>query len=388
MEVLSASTAQDAAKIVIDSVAAGRKLDVRGRGTKADIGAPSREGAVLDVSGIAGIVDYDPAELVLTVRPGTPLAEVEALLAEHRQMLAFEPLDPGGLTGSGAGATIGGTVAAGFAGSRRLTRGGARDHLLGFTAVSGRGETFVAGGKVVKNVTGYDLPKIFAGSWGRLGVITEMTLKVLPAPREQVTHAVMGLSPQAAYSAMAGAMGSTAEVAAAAYRPTGPDGKASVTAFRLEGIAPSIAARIPVLAAALDGMALRPLEDDAGIWAGVNGLHAARERSQIWRIVLPARTMPTLAATLEANGETWLADWAGGLIWTTWSMQPGQLRELVKPLEGHAMLMRAHATERSTVPAFHPLPPLLAQLEYRVRRAFDPAGVFENGRFGVPQSAD
>ena len=171
--------AAELAEIVADAAARGRKLELRGGGTKADFGAP-REAVVVSLAGLTGVVDYDPAELVLTVRAGTPLAEVQALVAAEGQMLAFEPWGE-------PGATIGGTIAAGVAGSRRVTAGSARDHLLGLMAVSGRGEVFVAGAKVVKNVTGYDLPKLMAGSWGRIGAMAELTVKVLPVPREVVT---------------------------------------------------------------------------------------------------------------------------------------------------------------------------------------------------------
>ncbi len=381
---LSVSSAAEAASAILDAASSGEKLEIRGRGTKAAIGKPERAGRVLDASGIAGIVDYDPAELVLTLRPGTPLAEVEALLAQRGQMLAFEPLDLAPVLGAGLGAgataTIGGTVAAGLAGARRLTRGGVRDHLLGFTAVSGRGEIFVAGGKVVKNVTGYDLPKLLARSWGRLALMTELTLKVLPAPREQETHVIRGLSPAAAYAAMARALGSQAEIAAVAYVPAQAP-LASVTAFRFEGFAPSIAARVPMLAAALAGQDIEYLSDGLSFWAELRDVSALGGAAQLWRIILPAREMPRLAELLDAERAAWLADWAGGLIWAGWKGAPQILRDAVFSLGGHAGLVRADAETRSRVPAFHPLPPLLASLEARVRRAFDPAGVFENGRF-------
>ena len=385
--ILSVSSAAEAVSAILDAAASGDKLEIRGRGTKAAIGKPARAGAVLDTSGIAGIVDYDPAELVLTLRPGTPLAEVEALLAQRGQMLAFEPLDLAPVLGTGTTATIGGTVAAGLAGSRRLTRGGVRDHLLGFTAVSGRGEIFVAGGKVVKNVTGYDLPKLLARSWGRLALMTELTLKVLPAPREQETRVLRGLAPDAAYAAMARALGSQAEIAAAAYVP-GQDPGESVTAFRFEGFAPSIAARVPVLETALAGYKVEDLNDGLSFWAALRDVSALGGAPQLWRIILPAREMPRLAELLDANHAHWLADWAGGLIWAGWESEPQILRDAVSASGGYASLIRADAQTRARVPAFQPLPPLLGGLEARVRRAFDPAGVFENGRFGDQPDAN
>jgi len=197
------SSEGEVVEAIAEAAGAGLKLDIRGNGSKAAIGALVPDAAVLDMSRLAGVVDYDPAELVLTVRPGTPLSEISTLLADAGQMFAFESLDPAPMLGSDARATIGGMVAAGLAGSRRLTRGSVRDHLLGFSAVSGRGESFVAGGKVVKNVTGYDLAKLVSGSWGRLAALTELTLKVLPASAMCRTRVVSGLSPADARLAMA-----------------------------------------------------------------------------------------------------------------------------------------------------------------------------------------
>ena len=193
------TTIAQLADIVAQAAADGRKLELRGGGTKAGVGGP-REAEIIDMTGFGDVIDYDPAELVLTVGGGTPLAEIEALIAQRGQMLAFEP--------HGDGATIGGVLAAGVAGSRRLSRGGARDHLLGFKAVSGRGEAFTGGAKVVKNVTGYDLPKVMCGSWGRLAALAEVTLKVLPAPPEILTLAVEDLDALAAVARMSRAMGS------------------------------------------------------------------------------------------------------------------------------------------------------------------------------------
>jgi glycolate oxidase FAD binding subunit len=234
------ATTDDLCALIADAQATGTKLRLRGGSTKDAIGAPC-EAQVIDMRGFAGVVDYDPPELVLTVGAGTPLAQIEALVASEGQMLAFDPFDHGAMLGNDGGATIGGIIAAGVAGPARLSRGGARDHLLGFTAVSGRGEKFVAGAKVVKNVTGYDLPKLMAGSWGRLAALTELTLKVLPAPRTQQTLVMRGLDPAGAVAAMARAMGSAAEVTAAAHLPDWR-GEA-MTALRLDGFAESVAAR-------------------------------------------------------------------------------------------------------------------------------------------------
>lgn len=370
---------------IADAVRQGGTLDIRGGGSKAAIGKPRPDAGVLDMTGIAGIVDYDPAELVLTVRPGTPLAEVEALLGEHGQMLAFGPYDHGPVLGISAGrATIGGVVVAGINGSLRLSGGGARDHLLGFRAVSGRAEAFVAGAKVVKNVTGYDLPKLAAGSWGRLFAITELTLKVLPRPPVRATRAVEGLEPEEAVALMATAMGSTAEVGAAAHVPAALRGGRSLTALRVLGFGPSVTARCGMVERLLEAhgtpVALDD-EEDAAFWQGLRTLDPLAGDVPLWRVNVPPSGGPAVVAALEPVGARWLFDWAGGLVWLAFDGDAALVRTAAAKVGGHAMLVRAPEAMRAAVPAFHPAAPGVAALETRVRRAFDPAGVFETGRF-------
>lgn len=386
MTQLHPQSAEDVRDAVAEAIGDDRRIEVRGGGSKAAIGAP-RDAAVLHTGAIAGVVDYDPAELVLTVRPGTPLAEIEALVAGEGQMLAFEPFDHGPILGSATGrATIGGVVAAGVAGSRRVTAGGARDHLLGFTAVSGRGEIFVAGGKVVKNVTGYDLPKLMAGSWGRIGVMTEMTIKVLPRPRLTATLVAEGLDCARAHAAMSRALGSHAEVSAAAHLPAGVgrDGPA-LTLFRLAGFEPSVAARRALLPDLLrDHGTLHPVdpaEADALWTAAATG--ACLDGPVLWRLHLPPAKAPEVIARLEPLGARWTLDWGGGLVWLALGEDaPGTaVRDAASAVDGEAMLVRAPAALRAEVPAHHPRHPRVMALEERVRRAFDPAGVFETGRF-------
>lgn len=216
----------------------GTTLDVRGSGAKLTLGKPMVCDQVLDLSGLSGVIDYAPEELVVTLRAGTPLKDVEALLAQRNQMLAFEPPDLGPLLGRPAGeGTLVGAVMGNLAGPRRLSAGAARDHLLGFNGVNGRGESFKSGGKVMKNVTGYDLSKVIAGSWGTLAVLDEVSVKVLPAPDQTRTLLLLGLTDEAAVQAMCAAMGSPHEVSGAAHL----SGK---TALRIEGVAPSVEARL------------------------------------------------------------------------------------------------------------------------------------------------
>jgi glycolate oxidase FAD binding subunit len=359
--------------------AATSPLMLRGGGSKDAIGAPSPDATPLDMRRFTGVVDYDPPELVLTVRAGTPLADVQALVAGEGQMLAFDPFDHAALLGGTQGqATIGGVIAAGVSGPSRLSRGAARDHLLGFAAVSGRGERFIAGAKVVKNVTGYDLPKLVTGSWGRLVAMTELTLKVLPVPREQRTLVLRGLDPAAAVAALARALGSAAEVSASAYLPRW-NGDA-LTAIRLDGFPSSIDARADTLARLLGGLDTLDGTDGAALWDAVRHATPLPSDKPLWRIIVPAKEAATVVGTL---GETdWLFDWAGGLIWLASAADPQAIRAAASKAGGHATLIRADAAMRAIVPTLHPQAAPLAALETRVRRAFDPNGVFETGRFG------
>lgn len=364
----------DAVQAAVD---AGRKLAIRSGGSKAAVGASAPEAVTLDLSALTGVIDYDPAELLLTVRPATPLAEVLALVAGRGQMLAFDPFDHGPIFGQPAGAaTIGGVVCAGVSGSRRLSRGAARDHLLGFRAVSGRGETLIGGSRVVKNVTGYDLPKLVAGSWGRLVAVTEMHLKVVPHGPERVTMAVQGLDAPAAYALMARAMGSQADVAAAAHLPEG-----GLTALRLEGFGPSVKARAEILA----GFGAAPLSADDGeaIWAEARTLSSLGQDAPLWRVNVPPRGGPVVVAVLAPLGARWLFDWAGGLVWLTFDGDAALVRQAAAEAGGHAALVRAPQALRAQTPAFHPATAGVRALEQRVRHAFDPDGVFETGRFNA-----
>src|SRR5271168_1853843 len=238
------------------ALAEGKALEVVGRGTKRPIGRAAQWDATLDLSGLSGVTLYEPEELVLSAKAGTPLAEIEMLVAASRQELAFEPMDYGPILGGEAGAgTIGGAIATNLSGPRRIKAGAARDHFLGVNAVSGRGEIFKSGGRVVKNVTGYDLCKLLAGSWGTLAAMTDVTIKTLPKAETESTILVLGLDDEMACQVMAAALGSYGDVSAAAHLPAAvaariaetAAARTTVTAFRLEGVAPSVRQRKTVL---------------------------------------------------------------------------------------------------------------------------------------------
>ncbi|MCF8532893.1 MAG: glycolate oxidase subunit GlcE [Reyranella sp.] len=366
----------------------GTTLDVRGQGSKIALGRPMSCGQVLDLSGLSGIVDYAPEELVVTLRAGTPIGEVEALLAQRNQMLAFEPPDLGPLLGREAGqGTLVGAVMGNLAGPRRLSAGAARDHLLGFSGVNGRGEAFKSGGKVMKNVTGYDLSKLLAGSWGTLAVLDQVSVKVLPAPDQTRTLLLLGLDDAAAVSAMCAAMGSPHEVSGAAHLP-------GRTALRIEGVAPSVEARLKGLRDLLTGTGaameeLGTLESRA-FWREVRDvapLVAARD-AVVWKISCPPTEGPAIVARLKALRPAAEAfyDWSGGLVWLALPASADAdhvaVRGAIGATGGHATLIRAPEAVRTSVPVFHPQPAALTALAARVKESFDPRRLFNPGRMG------
>ena len=385
-QILRPARVDELADAIADAAHAGAKLAIRGGGSKSRIGGSDGDATVLEMAAFSGVIDYDPPELVLTVGAGARLSEVEALVASQGQALAFDPFDHGPVFSESEGAaTIGGIIAAGVAGPRRLTKGAARDHLLGFEAVSGRGERFVGGAKVVKNVTGYDLPKLMAGSWGRLAALTQVTLKVLPRPRVQQTKLVTGLDVRSALQLIAKVMRSTAEVGAAAHVPRAAAyGGGPLTALLLEGFPSSVAARGELLDDLLEGCVhAAPIEGEAcaGFWRAIATAEPLGRDRPLWRIVAPASRAADIGQSLGLAPEDQLFDWAGGLLWIAYDGDPARVRAAAEAADGQAMLVRSPARMRASTPAFHPSAPGVAALESRVRRAFDPLCVFETGRF-------
>lgn len=383
MTTIRPASVADLRDAVADAARDGTVIEARGGGTKRAIGHPDRKTAIVDLGALSGIVDYAPTELVITATPATPLAEVEALLAANGQMLAFEPWDHAAVFGDpDAKATIGGIVAAGVSGPRRLSAGAARDHLLGFEAVSGRAEVFRSGAKVVKNVTGFDIPKAMAGSWGQLGIMTELTLKVLPAPRASTTVAIEGLSPDSAIAAMADAMGSPCSVAAAAHMPA-HGGSPAVTALRLEGFAESVVARAAALCDRIAhfGKVSELTPEAAGcLWQAVTIGSPVGGHETLWRVhVAPSRAAETADAVTRAGG-AFLFDWAGAALWVG-APSGCDVRAIACARGGHAMLVRAAPEVRREIPARQAASPGVAVLSERLRRAFDPSGILDPRRF-------
>ena len=355
-------------------------FEIIGTGTKRGLGRPVQAARTLDLSAFAEIAAYEPEELILEAGAGTRLAEIEALIAARGQQLAFEPPDLSRLLGSPHSGTLGGLMACNLAGPRRIKAGAARDHVLGIRGVSGRGEVFKAGARVVKNVTGYDLPKLMAGSYGTLAALTSITVKVLPRPETEETILVEGLDDTAAVSVMSLAMQSACEVSGAAHVP------GEGTFLRLEGIAASVAARRDGLAKLL----ARPVQILAAkasstIWQRIRDVQmlAGTPDRQVWRLSVTPSDAPGLLAKLrESMDLRYVLDWAGGLIWldvpSTEDAGSAVIRGAMR--SGHATLMRAPEGVRAAVDVFHPQAPALAALSARVKDSFDPRHLFNPGR--------
>jgi glycolate oxidase FAD binding subunit len=377
--------------IAVIAEAAGRRspLAVTGGGTKAEIGRPAQSEATLSSAVLTGITLYEPAELVVSARAGTPLAEVNRVLAGNGQELPFEPIDYRPLLGSTGEPTIGAVAAANLSGPRRIMVGAARDSLIGVRFVNGRGEAVKSGGRVMKNVTGLDLVKLMAGSWGTLGFLTEVTFKVLPRPERTATLLVRGLDDRQAVDALSAALGSPYEIAGAAHIPAA-DRLGGRTLVRIHGFSYSVDYRLGELRRLwkrLDTADL--LEGRAAdlLWQSIRDatiLGDPRDRA-IWRVSTAPSRGPDLTAEVSRSIEArWFYDWGGGLVWfsTGAAGDAGAqaIRSALRSLGGHATLVRAPAEVRAAVEVFEPQPEAVQRLTSGIKAAMDPSGIFNPGR--------
>jgi glycolate oxidase FAD binding subunit len=386
---------------VKDAYAGGHPLEICGFRSKREAGRPLKPSAVVSTAKLSGITLYQPAELVISAKAGTPLHEVEAALARHNQELAFEPADYGRIFGRDRlAASMGAIAAMNISGPRRILRGAARDHLLGVRAVNGEGATIKSGGRVMKNVTGVDLVRGLSGSWGTLAVLTELTFKVLPKAPECRTIIFLGLADEAAAGVMSAAMGTPYEVSGTIHlhgaltarlsdREIAP-AKTAVTALRLEGVPQSLAYRAEKLR-----RELAPFGDtyeldsqrSRDFWAGIrsfNFLSADFERP-LWRIAAPPSKAALIVRALSAFFEVNAAyEWSGGLLWL--ELPPSadasvtEVRRVLAEFEADSMLMRAARAVRSSIEVFHPLPFAKMKIVQALKNAFDPAAVLNPGR--------
>jgi glycolate oxidase FAD binding subunit len=415
VDTLKVRDAKDVEDVVRAAIAGDQPLEIIGHGTRRAIGHPMATNAVLDLSALNAVSAYEPNELIITVQAGAPLADVQSLIDSKNQQFAFDPMDTSALLGASGSGTIGGMIGAGLAGPRRIKAGGARDHLLGAHAVSGFGDSFKTGGKVVKNVTGYDLCKLLAGSWGTLAVMTEVTLKVMPKPESERTLVLSGLDDVAANRAMTAALGSPYDVSGAAHVPNSafrPAGGAlaglssqglsyqglshqggAITLLRLEGIAASVADRANSLGKTLSPFGpVETLQDAASAtaWSAIRDVEpfaadGALGGWPVWRIVCPPAAGGALGQALarDSGGDV-IYDWGGGLIWAALPPRPDAqaalVRQRVEAAGGHATLIRASEQTRRTIDVFHPQAGGVAALSQRVRHSFDPRIILNRGR--------
>lgn len=415
---IAPTTSEQVHEAIKWAAAEEKPVELLGSGTKRSLGRPVQVETTIDLSGLTGILLYEPEELVVSALPGTPIAELEAVLAEKGQHLAFEPPDlstvlagsskaVGGQAVTKPGGTLGGAVACNLSGPRRLQAGAARDHVLGISGVSGRGDAYKTGGRVFKNVTGYDLSKLMTGSYGTLSVLTQITVKALPRPETTRTLCLLGLSTVDGVAALTAALQTPFEVSGAAYLATetarrsavaGVSGAAgSVTAIRLEGIPASVSYRCDQLrnqlgATGAPDMAELEATDSQAFWGEVaNVAPLVPAEAVLWRLSVAPKVAPAvLAALTHLPIVGHLVDWGGGLVWLGLHSNDGDIGDdagagvirsaVAAAGDGHATLIRASDPVRATVPVFQPQGEALASLTIRVKDSFDPRRVLNPGR--------
>ena len=403
-EVWTPSNENSVKEAVNQALANGQTLEIVGSASKRALARAVEASVVLDMSAITGVLLYEPEELILIVAPATPLVEVKELLAQHDQYLPFDPPDFSALWGVKEGVgTIGGAVMTGANGSRRLTTGGVRDHVLGVKGINGFGELFVAGGRVVKNVTGFDLPKLIAGSFGTLCAATQLTLKVLPKPPMAATLLITGLTDVEAIRAMQCALSDVSvQVSSAAHLPREivmtsklkrlAELEKAVSLIRVEGFGQSVNSGIATLQKLFSANACAiVLDQDESelVWTEVrNASFFAQSKSTLWHLSVPPSLGGRVGERLSRELKSRIYyDWAGGAIWLEVD-EPSDggaalIRAVLKQMagqDGRATLMRAPIEVRMKVSPLQPLEPGLAMLNERVRRQFDPQGIFNPGR--------
>lgn len=379
---LSPRTEAELSEAVASAYAAKTPLEIVGGGTRRTLGGPVQAAETLTTAGLSGITLYEPGALTIVAQAGTPLAEIEAALKAENQRLPFEPMDHRALLGTDGEPTIGGVVAANVSGPRRFQVGACRDSLIGVRYVDGQGTAIKNGGRVMKNVTGYDIVKLMAGSYGTLGVLSEVAFKVLPDTAFTTTLMFHGLSDTDAVACMCAAMGTPYEVSGAAHLPHAENGP--VTMLRLEGFEKSVAYRAAELTKALAQFGAPKLESDpantATGWRAIRDVEAfAGQSGDVWRVSVKPSDGPAVAAAVGAQGVVY--DWSGGLVWLLVA-EGTDIRPALTGLNGHATLVRASASTRAAIPAFQPEAAPLARITSGIRAQFDPAGILNPGRMG------
>lgn len=369
-------------------------FEIQGGGTRAIGRLDNQNRNTLSTKSLSGIIDYEPAEMVMIAKAGTPLSEIEKALAKGKQRMIFEPLDYRGLLGVKGYSTIGGLIASNASGPRRFVAGACRDSFLGARFVNGKGDIIKAGGRVMKNVTGLDLIKLLAGSWGTLAPMTEVTFKVVPQVETEATLVLHGLTNEKAAQAMAAAMATSCEVTGAAHLPeniaSGFEGLAgkSATLLRLEGFEKSVKLRVEKLQAILSAFGEQSVLNDKqtkSIWADIRDVKPFSDGSDspVWRTSIAPMAGHKLVS--EVGVENAFFDWQGGLVWLQIDDDPeaDKVRSAIAKLGGgHATLVRASDEQRKSIEVFQPENAAVTAISKRIREQFDPMGKFYTGRMG------
>lgn len=379
---------QDASTIIREASEKGTLLSVSGQGTKATMGRPNQTDASISSASMSGVTLYEPAEMVIAAHSGTPVSEVVRTLAAKGQQLPFEPMDYRPLLGTRGEPTIGAVAAMNISGPRRIMAGAARDSLIGVRFVNGRGEVVKSGGRVMKNVTGLDLVKLMAGSWGTLGFLTEVTFKVLPKQERMATLVLRGLDDRQAIEALSQALGSPFDVTGAAHIPS-KDRQGASTLIRLEGFSVSVDYRLNELKRLLKRATFMDILEGRGaeaLWQSVRDATIFNDGDRaIWRVSTAPTRGPDfvdfIAHSLDAQC---FYDWGGGLIWIATPVDGDAgaviMREATREFGGHATLVRAPAEIRSSIDVFEPQTDAIMTLTKGIKASFDPAGILNPGR--------
>jgi glycolate oxidase FAD binding subunit len=378
VRIVSPQSPEELAGVVEEAVATRTAMRLRGGGSTdallEDVDAPWQ----VDLSRLSGIVDYDPDELVITARAGTPLSVIETAIRDRQQILAFEPVDPARILGGAGGkVTLGGMVSSAMAGPRRVTAGSVRDHVLGYSGISGKGDIFKGGGRVVKNVTGFDTPKLFTGAWGTLAVLDTITLRLLPAPRFETTLVIRAF-PGKATPILTQALNHPSIVSCAAHLHDG-------VYLRLEGFQPSVEVRLEQLER--DFAAFGPSErlergESTALWARVAEVRDIPAGLALWRLSVPPAQSGAALEALQPMARAWMQDWGGARLWLgvddTGSASAEAIRAVVTRVGGTARLLRASPAVKATA-GRPPLDPTRHLIGVRLKAAYDPHGLFNPG---------
>ena len=387
-------------RVLAEATATNTPLEINGGTSKRDIGRPVNTAHTVSTKSLRGITLYESSEMVMSARAGTPLTQIEEALSARNQMLAFEPVELAAISGGQPGeATIAGIFATNISGSRRIRAGAARDHLLGLRGVNGRGEVFKSGGRVMKNVTGYDLCRGLAGSWGTLAVMSEVTFKVQPTPEDTGTLILLGLPDEIAVEVLCSAMATPYEISGAIHLQPSLVAKLwheglreqgqAITALRLENFTKSVAYRTARLREHLKAYGeIHALDRDnsLALWGELRQLSILQgSTAPLWRISTSPTAGPKVVAAISAYMECRaFYDWAGGLVWAevlpTTDAGAADIRRVIATHGGHAMLIRAEPAVRAAVDVFQPLEAGLERLSRKLKGAFDPAGILNPGR--------